>query len=567
MRRVRRVRVIRADGTRGQIGGRGAESVLPLLALCIAGLAVLPVGVVAASLLTPTYDVWRHLWDTILPRMMLNTALLLGGVAIGTLVLGTGLAWLVSAYEFPGRRMFRWLLVLPMAVPTYIMGFVFVAVLDSAGPVQSAVRDLGWVEAPFPEIRSGVGAVIVMTLVLYPYVYLLAKAGFDELSGSMFEAARALGANRRRRLLEVALPLARPSIAAGVGLASMEALADFATVRYFNFPTVSDGVLRVWFGMMDLGAASELAGVLALFTLALLLLERRTRRRRAYHQSKGKVPGVPVTRLSGWGAAGAAIACTATVAAAFGLPAVQLLVWGFAELGRATRGELATYAELALNSLALATLAAVCAALVALVFATLARLRSGAFSRLATGLVSIGYSMPGAVIGVGVLLPLAAFDRTVNRVLESSLGVTAGLILTGSLIGLAYAYTARFMAVAHGSIDASMEKIAPNTVLAARSLGAGPVRLGYQIKLPLILPGITAGAVLVFVDVMKELPITVMLRPFGYDTLAIWVWQMAAESLWASAAIPALAIVATGLIPVKLLLEASDAGAGRGSAQ
>ena len=554
----------RAEDARIQRKGRGAESVLPLLAVCLAGLAVLPVGVVAGSLLTPTYDVWRHLWDTILPRMMLNTLALLAGVAIGTFFLGTGLAWLVSAYDFPGRRAFRWILVLPMAVPTYIMGFVFVAVLDSAGPVQSAFRDVGWAGVPFPEIRSGVGAIVVMTLVLYPYVYLLAKAGFDELSGSMFEAARALGANRRRRLLQVALPLARPSIAAGVGLASMEALADFATVRYFNFPTVSDGVLRVWFGMMDLGAASELAGLLAIFTLVLLLFERRTRRKRAYHQSKGRVPGIPVTRLSGWGALGAVLVCGATVAAAFGLPAAQLLVWGAAELTQATRGELATYGELALNSLALATLAAVCAAVVALAFATLSRLRSGVFSRLATGLVAIGYSMPGAVIGVGVLLPLAAFDRTANQLLESLFGVTPGLILTGSLAGLAYAYTARFMAVAHSSIDASMEKIAPNTVLAARSLGAGPVRLGYQIKLPLILPGITAGAVLVFVDVMKELPITVMLRPFGYDTLAIWVWQMAAESLWASAALPALAIVATGLIPVKILLDASDAGAGKG---
>lgn len=543
---------------------RGATSALPLVAVCIAALVLLPVGVVAGSLLTPTYDVWQHLWDTILPRMIMNTVMLLAGVAIGTLVLGTGLAWLVTAYDFPGRRAFRWLLVLPMAVPTYIMGFVFVAVLDSAGPVQSAARALGWTELSFPEVRSGAGAIVVMTLVLYPYVYLLAKAGFEELSGSMFEAARALGAGRMRRLLKVALPLARPSIAAGVALASMEALADFATVRYFNFPTVSDGVLRVWYGMMDLGAASELAGVLALFTLALLLLERRTRRRRAYHQSRGRFPGIPVTRLSGWGAAGATLVCAATVAAAFGLPATQLLTWGVGELAQATPGELAVYGELALNSLTLAILAAACAALVALVFATLVRLWPGVFARLATGAMSIGYAMPGAVIGVGVLLPLAAFDRSVNHVLESAFGVTLGLVLTGSLLGLVYAYTARFMAVAHSSIDASMDKIAPNTVLAARSLGAGSLRLGYQIKLPLILPGITAGAVLVFVDVMKELPITVMLRPFGYDTLAIWVWQMAAESLWASAALPALAIVATGLIPVKLLLDASDASAGRG---
>jgi len=536
----------------------GANSAPPLVALLIAGLAVLPVGVVASSLLTPTFEVWSHLWETILPRMALNTVLLIAGVVSGTLVLGTGLAWIVTAYEFPGRRTFKWLLVLPMAVPAYIMGFIYIALLDGSGPLQSALRDAGVQTAAFPEIRSAAGVIAVMTLVLYPYVYLLAKAGFDEISGSMFEAARALGASRSRRFFKVALPLARPSIAAGAGLAAMEALADFATVRYFNFPTVSDGVLRVWHGLMDLGAASELAGVLAMFTLVLLLLERSSRRRRAYHQSKGRIPGIPVTRLKGWSAAGATSVCAATVTIAFGIPATQLLIWAYREIGDATRGELRTYGELALNSLTLALLAAGCAALVGLTFAALSRVRPSGITRAATALVSIGYSMPGAVVGVGVILALAALDRTANRAGEVLFGVAPGLIFVGSLVGLVYAYTARFMAVAHSSIDSSMEKIAPQTVLAARALGAGPLRVGYRIQLPLIIPGITAGAILVFVDVMKELPITVLLRPFGYDTLAIWVWQMAAESLWSSTALPALAIVVTGLLPVKLLLDASE---------
>lgn len=535
-----------------------ASRVPPLVALLIAGLVVLPVAVVAGSLLTPTREVWVHLWDTILPRMVVNTLMLVAGVGAGTLVLGTGLAWIVTAYDFPGRRMFRWLLVLPMAMPAYIMGFIYIALLDGSGPVQSTLRDAGFQTGWFPEIRSGVGAVIVMTLVLYPYVYLLAKAGFEEISGSMFEAARALGANRLRRLIRVILPLARPSIAAGVGLASMEALADFATVRYFNFPTVSDGVLRVWHGMMDLGAASELAGVLAIFTLLLLLLERRSRRRRAYHQSKGRNPGIPVARLAGFKALAATAICAATLVVAFGVPAAQLVVWAYGGIGKATSGELRTYLELALNSLTLATLAAASAAVAGLSFAALVRVKASALTRAATGLVSVGYSMPGAVVGVGVILALAAFDRTANHLGETVFGVSPGLILVGSLVGLVYAYTARFIAVAHSSIDSSMEKIAPQTVLAARALGAGPLRVGYRIQLPLILPGITAGAILVFVDVMKELPITVLLRPFGYDTLAIWVWQMAAESLWTATALPALAIVAAGLIPVKIVLDASS---------
>ncbi len=530
------------------------------MTLLIAGLTLLPVAVVAFSLLTPTWEVWRHLLDTVLPRMVGNTLLLVTGVAVGTLVLGGGLAWLVSAFDFPGRRHFRWMLVLPMAVPAYIMGIVYIALFDASGPVQSFMRASGWSTADLPEVRSGAGAIIVMTLVLYPYVFLLARAGFEELSGSMFEAAQTLGADGKRRFFRVALPLVRPSLVAGVSLASMEALADFATVRYFNFPTVSDGVLRVWYGMMDLGAASELAGLLALFALCLLLLERRTRRRRAYHQSKGRLPGMPVTRLSGWRGATASMACLAVMIAAFGLPATQLLAWSVAELATMQPGVVAVYARLASNSVTLAALAAACAAAVAFVMAALSRLSPTRLTRAATNVVTMGYAMPGAVIAVGVLGPLALFDRAANQMFEAALGSAPGLILTGSLVGLAYAYTARFMAVAYSSVDASMERIAPNTVLAARSLGAGWFRVGTRVQLPLILPGIIAGMVLVFVDVMRELPIAVVLRPFGYDTLAIWVWQMAAESLWTSTAIPALAIVLVGLLPVKLLLDASGAG-------
>ncbi len=555
-----RRRVLRAEDMRRLTRGRGGHGLLPLVTLLIAGLTLLPVAVVAFSLLTPTTEVWRHLLDTVLPRMVGNTLLLVGGVGLGTLVVGGGLAWLVSAFDFPGRRHFRWMLVLPMAVPTYIMGIVYIALLDASGPVQSFVRASGWSTAGLAEVRSGTSAIIVMTLVLYPYVFLLARAGFEELSGSMFEAAQTLGADRKRLFFRVALPLARPSLVAGVSLASMEALADFATVRYFNFPTVSDGVLRVWYGMMELGAASELAGLLAMFALLLLLLERRTRRRRAYHQSKGKLPGMPVTPLAGWRGAMASMTCSAVMLAAFGLPATQLLAWSVTELASMQPGVSAVYVRLAWNSVSLAALAAACAAVVAFVMAAVSRLSPTRVTRAATSVVTMGYAMPGAVIAVGVLGPLALFDRVANMAIESVAGGGVGLILTGSLVGLAYAYTARFMAVAYSSVDASMERIAPNTVLAARSLGAGWLRVGTRVQLPLILPGIIAGMVLVFVDVMRELPITVVLRPFGYDTLAIWVWQMAAESLWTSTAIPALAIVLVGLLPVKLLLDASGAG-------
>lgn len=533
---------------------RGRLNLLQIVPLLIAGLTLLPVVVVASSLLTPSVEVWRHLWDTILPGMLRNTLLLVLGVGLGTAVLGTGLAWLVTAYDFPGRRAFQWMLVLPMAVPAYIMGFIYIATFDFAGPVQSFARDIGLAALVFPDIRSGWGAIVVMTLVLYPYVYLLAKAGFEEQSATAIEAARALGASKSRTFFKVALPLARPSIAAGVSLALMEAVADFATVRYFNFPTISDGILRTWTGLMDIGAASELAGLLAILMLALLLAERRLRSRRAYHQSKGRTQSSDAIQLLGWRKAAAFLTCVAVLIAAFGIPAGQLSIWATSELAEMTSSEVRTYVELGVNSLTLAGLAAAVSVALALVMAGMARLQKGRLVQWASRSVNVGYSIPGAVIAVGVIIPLAAFDRTVNEWTQAWWGVSPGLILTGSLVGLTYAYAVRFMAIAYSSVDSSMDKISPNIVAAARSLGAGPLRSIVRIKLPLILPGLLAGATLVFVDVMKELPITVMLRPFGYDTLAIWVWQMAAESLWSAAALPALAIVVAGLLPIKLLI-------------
>lgn len=337
----------------------------------------------------------------------------------------------------------------------------------------------------------------------------------------------------------------------------MEALADFATVRYFNFPTVADGILRVWHGLMDLGAASEMAGLLAALALLLLLAEHSLRNRRAYHQVRGRGQVLPTMFLGGWRGLLATGICVCVVFAAFGLPLTQLLVWGARELGQLTPGTVAVYVRLAANSLSLAGIAATVAVAVALVMASLTRQKSGALSRFLARVVTTGYALPGAVIAVGILLPLSALDRGINSITLAWWGISPGLIFTGSIFGLVYAYTVRFMAVAYNSVDSSLEKIPPNTTLAARVLGAGTLRLITEVQLPLIMPGILAGAILVFVDVMKELPITVMLRPLGYDTLAVWVWQMAAESLWTSVALPALAIVLAGLIPIKLLLSQS----------
>lgn len=517
-------------------------------------LTLLPALVVASSLLSPSFEVWAHLWDTILPAMLLNTFMLLLGVSVGTFVIGTGLAWLVTAYEFPGKKVFKWLLVLPMAVPAYVMGFIYMSMFDFAGPFQTFFREILGLGIAYPQIRTGFGAAVVMTLVLYPYVYLLAKAGFEEQSGTAYEAAKVLGAGRLRTFFKVALPLARPSIAAGVALAAMESLADFATVRYFNFMTVADGILRVWHGLMDLGAASEIAGMLAFFSLVVLLAESRLRSRKAYHQTKGRNQSVPTTYLTGYKGMTAALICGAVFLASFGLPLLQLLYWAALEISEITPHALSVYSGLAIRSLTVSAAAAFFTVLAALFIASISRLGAGKFSRYLARASTVGYSIPGAVIGVGILIPLSALDRYINDIAANLWGIDLGLIFTGSLIGLIYAYVVRFMAISYGSVDSSMDKIPPNTVLAARVLGANAFRIIFNIKLPLILPGIIAGAVLVFVDVMKELPITVVLRPMSYDTLAIWVWQMAAESLWTDTALPALAIVLVGIVPVWLLM-------------
>ena len=521
----------------------------------IAALAVFPVLIVASTLLSPTPEVWQHLWDTLLPLLLRNTLLLLLGVGVGTLLLGAGLAWLVTAYEFPGRTLFQWLLMLPMAVPAYIMGFVFMATFDAAGPVQGTLVQWFGSAAWFPEVRSPLGAITVMALVLYPYVYMLALVGYRGISSTAFDTARVHGYSRAQFYWKVVLPISRPAIAAGVALALMEALADFATVRFFNFPTLADGVVRIWHGMMDLQAASELAGLLAIVALAALLLERSQRGRTRYHETGGKSPGIPRAQLQGRSKWLATALCAGVLGVAFVLPITQLMSWAATEFEHMTPGTAQVYLELAGNSLLLASLAAAVAVVLAIVLSSGVRVSGHRFARVMATLATTGYAIPGPVLAVGILLTLTPLDHALNYATEYWFNVTVGLVLTGSVIGLIYGYVARFLAVAYQSTDAALEKVKPNLTLAARTLGAGQWRILTRIHLPLAAPGIIVAGALVFVDVMKELPITLMLRPFGYETLATWVWQMSAESVWSGAAVPALGIVLAGLLPVILLVK------------
>ncbi len=528
------------------------HALLLLLTLC----TTLPLGVVALHSVSPTWSIWQHLAETILPRMLLNTTLLLVGVGGGTFVLGTTLAWLIAAYTFPGRKLFDWLLLLPLAMPSYILAYVFIATFDFVGPVQTNLR--GWFgkDVWFPRIDTGWSAVLVMTLVLYPYVYLMARAAFREQCATTFDAARTLGYSRTRTMLRIVLPMARPSLAAGVALALMEALTDFATVRFFNFPTLSEGVVRIWEGMMDRQAAMELASLLFFVALAVLLIERNMRGNARYYQTGGRARRFEPVTLHGWQAWLATAAASSVLLLAFALPTLQLLLWTITEFRRNGAGGTlnVTLWEYARTTVAFASVTALVAILWAMLQAHTARMHQGRFARAAVRLSTLGYAMPGAVVAVGVLLVLTRIDHSIHAWSSDWLGLGTGLLLSGSFIGLVYGYLVRFMAMSLNSVEASLEKVTPTMTAAARTMGASPWRVLYRIHMPLVATGALTGALLVFVEVMKELPITLMLRPFGTDTLAIWAYLLVSEGFWEAAAVPSLMILATGLLPVLLLM-------------
>lgn len=527
-------------------------------ALAAAAVVAAPMLAVGWSLTAPAWDIWAHLWHTQLVELLVNTGRLLLGVGLGVLILGTGLAWLVVTYEFPGRRLFEWALILPLALPAYVIGFVFLGLFDFAGPLQTGLRDIFGATFRLPDLRSGWGVTVMMTLVFYPYVYTLARTALLEQSLEALESARCLGRTRLMAFVDVTLPLARPSLVAGASLACMEALADFGTVATFGYRTLTEAIYRVWHGMFDRLAATQLAAVLLGFAFLLILVERASRGRARFTQPRRHGPAPAPIPLHGLRAGAATGICAVVLLLAFGLPVGQLLVWVIGMLRR--EGLPVGFGALLGNSLSLATLAAASACVVAILLGYALRLHPSRVVVPAVRFAAMGYALPGAVIAVGVLLPLAWLDHVLAAGLRHILGVNAGLILTGSALGLVFAYLVRFLAVSFHTIEASLSKIPPNLDEAARSLGAGSGRSLREVHLPLMRRGLLAAAALVFVDVMKEMPATLLLRPFGLNTLAVAVWQRTAESLWQEAAVPALAIVVAGLLPVALVLRGLPRG-------
>jgi iron(III) transport system permease protein len=525
-------------------------------AVGIVAVLAVPIAAVLSSMAVPAVEVWSHLFRTQLLGLVANTLLLLAGVGAGSLALGTALAWLVVHYRFPGRGVFEWALVLPLAVPAYVIGFAFLGLFDFPGPVQTALRArLGpWVGA---DPRGYAGVVTVMTLVFYPYVYLLARAAFAEQGAATLETARSLGCTRFQAFRQITLPLARPSLVAGTSLAMMEALADFGTVATFGYRTLTEAIYRVWYGMFDRVAATQLASFLLLFALGLIALERALRGRARFTQSRRRGAGVARVPLRGGRAVAATAACAVVLAAAFVLPVLQLLAWAGPLLLQWP--PLPGFNAVLTGTLGLAGAAAFIVAGLAIVLAYARRLHPTAGVRLATQLATMGYAVPGSVIAVGVLVPMAWLDHALVGGSARFLGRPLGLLMTGSVVGLLFAYAVRFLAVGFQTLTASLGGVPRNLDHAARSLGARAGETLWRIHLPLLRRGLLTTLVLVFAEVMKEMPATLLLRPLGLSTLATEIWQRTSESLWAEAAVPALVLVVAGLVPVFLALRLSAA--------
>lgn len=529
-------------------------------AAIIASAVILPILAVLWFAVTPTENIWPHLWSTTFPRYLTNTVILMLSVGFLTAVIGTGTAWLVTLYRFPGRLWLQWALLMPLAVPAYVGAYALVDFLEYAGPVQTALRNMmGWqssADYAFPAIRTRTAAVIVLSAALYPYVYLLARAAFREQSGAGFEVARALGVGPFGRFWRVGLPLARPAIAAGVAIVMMETVNDFGTVDYFAVQTLTTGIFTVWLQAGNLGGAAQLASCVLGMIVLLVLLEKLSRRRSRFFTTARNQRPVTLTTLTGGRAWLAAGLCALPVLLGFVLPVLVLLSHAFdAEQWAAPGLQRALW-----HTVVVAGAAALLTVLGGLFMVYGVRLSRRNLPKLLMPVTAIGYAAPGAVLALGILIPLAAFDNFVADSILAMTGADPGLLLTGTAGVLIIAYCVRFFAIAQGAADAAFGRVSPSLPMAARSLGqtaSGTLRVIY---LPLMRASVGSALLLVFVDAVKELPATLLLRPFNYDTLATRVHAKASLENISEAAPAALMITLVGLLAVILLAQAHKEG-------
>jgi len=521
-----------------------------LAAFAIAATVAVPLLVLASAWLSPDAEIWRHLADTVLLELVRNTLVLTLSVAAGVCVLGVALAWLTAMCEFPGRRVFEWALMLPLAIPAYVLAFVLVGLLDYSGPVATWWRETLGRDAWFPPVRSEGGVILVMVLAFYPYVYMLARSAFLNQGRAALETGRVCGMGPWSAFYRVTLPMARPAIAAGAALALMETLADFGAVSVFNYDTFTTAIYKAWFGFFSLGTAAQLATLLLLFVALALYSERRLRGSARYYVTLRNTRAQRY-RLRSWRAAAATGFAALVFAAAFAVPVAQLAVWAFEvagdELGPRYLGYL-------YNTLFLGAVAAAVTTFAALMLAYTYRLSPDRLVRASVRVATLGYALPGSVLAVGIMLSFVWLDARLLDVSRLFSAEAAGPFLTGTVLAVLLAYTVRFMAVAYGPVDSAFERIRPSLLQVARCLGAGNMEILRRISIPMLRTGLISALLLVFVEAMKEMPATLLLRPFGWSTLATRIYELTSEGEWQQAALPAITLVLAGMIPVAMLV-------------
>lgn len=536
----------------GHLARQGSTLPFRILGLVLVALVALPVLVLISQWVTlgnGEQEIWQHLFDTKLDRLVGNTLLLVLGVGVGVTVLGVSLAFLVSMCEFPGRRWLDWALMLPLAIPGYVMAFVYLGLLSFAGPVQSWIRAQFGSSNWFPDIRSGPGVIIVLSLVLYPYVYMLARSSFLMQGRNLLDAGRSLGLDARSAFFRIVLPVARPAIAGGLALALMETLADFGAVSVLSYDTFTTAIYNAWYGLFNQAVAAQLSTLLLGFVIVVLILEQSSRKQARYTQGEQQRPMKPL-KLTGLRAWLACLWCLLVLLVAFFIPVAQLVLWVI-DVGA---GEFDNdYPEFLWHTVALAGIAAALAGFLALLLSVFRRMKGpgSTFRSLCVRFATMGYAIPGSVLAMGIIVAFTYVDRTMIQFLGS------GPLLVGSVFALILAYLTRFMAAAYAPVDAAIDRMKPSMIEAARSLGTPPGRLLRQLYVPALWPGFLTAAIIVFVDVMKEMPATLIIRPPGWDTLAVRVYQMTAEGQWERAALPALTLLLVGLIPVIVLVRKS----------
>ncbi len=513
----------------------------------------IPLAIVFGSLFFPEYEVWEHLRATVLIDYIGNSFALLIGVGFFSLLIGVIPAWLVTMYRFPLSRQLEWALLLPMSVPAYIIAYTYTGALDVAGPLQVTLREItGWQYRDywFPEVRSLGGAIAMLSLVLYPYIYLLARAAFIEQSVCVLEVSRTLGCNAFGGFRRVALPLARPAIMVGLSLVVMETLADYGTVQYFGVSTFTTGIFRTWFGLGNSLAAAQMSALLLVFVAVFLYLEKRSRKQARYHHTSSRYSSLMQQRLTKGHGVIALIICAAPLSFGFIVPVSLLINWAIDTyldvLGK-------DFYLLFFNSLFLAFITSMLAVGIALFMAYSNRNNQSLLNKIMVRLVSMGYAIPGTVIAVGVLIPFAWFDNSLDNFLIENFNISSGLLISGTVFILVFAYLVRFLAVSINTIEAALVKIKPVMDEVAKTTGMHTINILRSIHMPMMRGSLLTASLLVFVDVLKELPATLILRPFNFNTLAVRTYELANEELLAEAAVPALAIVIVGIIPVIII--------------